>query len=113
MPPQHDSLPQTGAAVPVGWPQDFFPPDRSAIPAMVGRVTAPGAHPAITGNGSLWTRQTSWTAALEQLIRSCLGVEGRAGGSGVRDWPGRPYADDLAESPYPQVTQHVVPGGGA
>ncbi|MFF9884198.1 MULTISPECIES: hypothetical protein [Streptomyces] len=52
-------------------------------------------------------------AALEQLIRSCLGVEGRAGGSGVRGGPGRPYADDLAESPYPQVTQHVVPGGGA
>ncbi|GGR59292.1 MULTISPECIES: hypothetical protein [Streptomyces] len=110
MPPQHASLPQTGgAAVPAGRPQDFFSPGRPAVPAMSGRVIAPGAHPAVAGDGSLWTRQTSWTAALEQLIRSCLGIEGRAGSNGVHGGPGRPYEDDLAESPYPQVTPHTVP----
>lgn len=110
MPPQHASLPQAdGAAVSAGWPQDFFPPDRSTVPAMADRVTAPGAHPAITDDGSLWTRQAPWTAALKQPIQFGQGAERRAGTSGFHGGPDRPYEDDLTEFPYPQVTQHVVP----
>jgi hypothetical protein len=98
VPPQHDSLPQTGGAT---------------VPAMADRVTASGAHPAITGNVSLWARQAPWTAALKQPLRFNLGAERRAGTSGVHGGPGRPYEDDLTEPPYPQVTRYVVPGGGA
>ena len=83
--------------------------DRSAVLAMADRVTSPGAAVAITGDGSLWTNQAQWTAALKQLIHSYLGEGRRAGTVGVYAGPGRRYEDDLAESPFRQVTEHTFP----
>lgn len=83
--------------------------DRSAVLKMVDRVTTPKATVAILGDGSLWTYQADWTAALKQLIQSYLGEERRAGSGGVYAGPGRRYEDDLAASPFHQITAHAFP----
>ncbi|MFF5969925.1 class I SAM-dependent methyltransferase [Streptomyces sp. NPDC012769] len=83
--------------------------DRSAVLRMADRVTAAGAAVAIMGDGSLWTYRADWTAALKQLIQSYLGEERRAGTGGVYAGPGRPYEDDLAASPFSQVTERRFP----
>ncbi|MGW8989080.1 class I SAM-dependent methyltransferase [Streptomyces zhihengii] len=83
--------------------------DRSAVLKMADRVTAPGATVAIMGDGSLWTHRADWTAALKQLIQSYLGDERRAGTGGVYAGPGRRYEDDLAASPFHQVTESRFP----
>ncbi|BAU81034.1 methyltransferase type 12 [Streptomyces laurentii] len=42
---------------------------RSEVLSMAGRVAAPHAVVAIMGDGSLWTRQADWTAALRELMQ--------------------------------------------
>ncbi|MFI9210302.1 class I SAM-dependent methyltransferase [Streptomyces sp. NPDC053253] len=83
--------------------------DRSAVLTMADRVTTPAAAVAIMGDGSLWTHRAPWTAALKQLIQSYLGEERRAGTGGVYAGPGRRYEDDLAASPFHQLTEHAFP----
>ncbi|MFB7356081.1 hypothetical protein [Streptomyces gardneri] len=83
--------------------------NRSAVLRMADRVTAPEATVAIMGDGSLWTYRADWTAALKQLIQSYLGEERRAGTGGMYAGPGRRYEDDLAASPFRQVTERRFP----
>ncbi|MFC7983366.1 class I SAM-dependent methyltransferase [Streptomyces sp. NPDC057336] len=83
--------------------------DRSAVLKMADRVTASAATVAIMGDGSLWTYRADWTAALKQLIQSYLGEERRAGTAGVYAGPGRRYEDNLAASPFSQVTERRFP----
>ncbi|MFD8258649.1 class I SAM-dependent methyltransferase [Streptomyces griseoluteus] len=83
--------------------------DRSAVLKMADLATSPEATVAIMGDGSLWTYRAAWTAALKQLIQSYLGEERRAGASGVYAGPGRRYEDDLAASPFHQVTERRFP----
>ncbi|EFL19862.1 class I SAM-dependent methyltransferase [Streptomyces sp. C] len=83
--------------------------DRSAVLKMADRATTPEATVAIMGDGSLWTYRAEWTAALKQLIQSYLGDERRAGTGGVYAGPGRRFEDDLAASPFHQVTERRFP----
>ncbi|MDR3033122.1 MAG: class I SAM-dependent methyltransferase [Kitasatospora sp.] len=83
--------------------------DRPAVLAMADRVTSPGATLAIMGDGSLWTHQADWTAALRELIQTYLGENRRAGTRGTYAGPGRSYEDDLADSAFSEVTEHRFP----
>ncbi|WP_282697653.1 methyltransferase domain-containing protein [Streptomyces sp. CC208A] len=76
---------------------------------MADRVAAPHAVVAIMGDGSLWTHQADWTAALRELIQTYLGDDRRAGTRGTYTGPGRPYEDDLADSAFSDVTEHRFP----
>jgi SAM-dependent methyltransferase len=82
---------------------------RPAVLKMADRVAADEAAVAIMGDGSLWTYRADWAAALKQLIQSHLGEERRAGTGGVYAGPGRRYEDDLAASPFSQVTERRFP----
>ncbi|WP_030230341.1 class I SAM-dependent methyltransferase [Streptomyces sp. NRRL S-350] len=83
--------------------------DRAAVLKMADRVTTPEATVAFMGDGSLWTYRADWTSALKQLIQSYLGEERRAGTGGVYAGPGQRYEDDLAASPFSQVTERRFP----
>ncbi|MEU8544828.1 class I SAM-dependent methyltransferase [Streptomyces sp. NPDC048717] len=83
--------------------------DRPAVLAMADHVTAPGAAVSVMGDGSLWTCRAEWTAALKNLIQSYLGEQRRAGTNGVYAGPGSRFEDDLARSPFHQVTEHHFP----
>ncbi|MEU7554020.1 hypothetical protein AB0B01_17030 [Streptomyces sp. NPDC044571] len=76
---------------------------------MADRVSAPHAVVAIMGDGSLWTHQADWTAALRELIQTYLGEDRRAGTCGTYTGPGRSYEDDLANSTFSKVTKHSFP----
>ncbi|MET9694956.1 class I SAM-dependent methyltransferase [Streptomyces sp. NPDC006514] len=82
---------------------------RPEVLAMADRVAAPHAVVAITGDGSLWTHQADWTAALRELIQSYLGEDRRAGTRGTYAGPGRSYKDDLTDSAFSAVTEHHFP----
>ncbi|MEU2226717.1 class I SAM-dependent methyltransferase [Streptomyces sp. NPDC018347] len=82
---------------------------RPEVLSMADRVAAPHAVVAITGDGSLWTHQADWTAALRALIQSYLGEDRRAGTRGTCAGPGRSYEDDLADSAFSEVTEHSFP----
>ncbi|MEF9886871.1 class I SAM-dependent methyltransferase [Streptomyces sp. P9-A4] len=82
---------------------------RPQVLSMAGRVAAPHAVVAIMGDGSLWTHQADWTAALRELIQSYLGEDRRAGTRGTYAGPGRSYEDDLADSAFSEVTEHAFP----
>ncbi|MFF4715250.1 hypothetical protein ACFY2V_28250 [Streptomyces eurythermus] len=45
----------------------------------------------------------------EGFLRAGPGVQGRAATSGVHGGPDRQYEHDLAQSPFPQVTQPASP----
>ncbi|MEU3077169.1 hypothetical protein [Streptomyces laurentii] len=49
--------------------RSFHRMSRSEVLSMAGRVAAPHAVVAIMGDGSLWTRQADWTAALRELMQ--------------------------------------------
>ncbi len=83
--------------------------DRPAVLAMADRVAAPHAAVAIMGDGSLWTHEADWTAALKGLIQAHLGEERRAGTTGAYREPGRRYEHDLADSAFSDLTEHRVP----
>ncbi|MFJ1569847.1 hypothetical protein ACIOG8_37495 [Streptomyces erythrochromogenes] len=83
--------------------------DRPAVLAMADQVAAPHAVVAIMGDGSLWTHEADWMAALQELIQSYLGEDRRAGTSGTNAGPGRSYEDDLADSAFSEVTEHRFP----
>ncbi|WP_246212561.1 hypothetical protein [Streptomyces abyssomicinicus] len=61
------------------------------------------------GDGSLWTCDADWTAALRDLIRSRLGTARRAGAHGTYTEPGRSFRDELAASAFSEVTRHAFP----
>jgi ubiquinone/menaquinone biosynthesis C-methylase UbiE len=82
---------------------------RPEVLSMADRVAAPHTVVAIMGDGSLWTHQTDWTAALRTLTQSYLGKGRRAGTRGTYAGPGRSYADDLADSAFSAVTEHRFP----
>lgn len=77
-----------------------------AVLAMADRVAAPHAAVAVMGDGSLWTHDAEWTAALKGLIQSHLGEDRRAGTTGAYREPGRRYEDELADSAFSDVTEH-------
>ncbi|MFD7323940.1 class I SAM-dependent methyltransferase [Streptomyces sp. NPDC059875] len=79
---------------------------RPEVLSMADRVAAPHAVVAIMGDGSLWTHQADWTAALRGLIQSYLGEDRRAGTRGTYAGPGRSYENDLADSAFSEVTEH-------
>jgi SAM-dependent methyltransferase len=83
--------------------------DRPAVLEMVNQVAAPHAAVAIMGDGSLWTHDADWTAALRELIQTYLGPGRRAGTRGTYTEPGRSYEDDLAASPFSDVSEHRFP----
>lgn len=83
--------------------------DRPAVLAMADRVAAPHAAVAIMSDGSLWTHDADWTAALRELIQTYLGPGRRAGTRGAYTPPGRPYLDDLAASAFSEVAEHRFP----
>lgn len=83
--------------------------DRPAVLAMADRVAAAHAAVAVMGDGSLWTYQADWTAALRGLIQSHLGEDRRAGTTGTYREPGRRYEDDLADSAFSDLTEHRIP----
>ncbi|MFG2924293.1 class I SAM-dependent methyltransferase [Streptomyces sp. NPDC048305] len=82
---------------------------RPEVLSMADRVAAPHAVVAITGDGSLWTHEADWTAALRELIQSYLGDDRRAGTRGTYAGPGRSYQDDLADSAFSEVAEHHFP----
>ncbi|MGW6202314.1 class I SAM-dependent methyltransferase [Streptomyces sp. NPDC055089] len=83
--------------------------DRPAVLGMADRVSAPDAVVAIMGDGSLWTYESDWTAALRTLIRSYLGESRRAGSLGTYAEPSRSYEEDLAASPFSDVAERRFP----
>ncbi|MEU8434134.1 class I SAM-dependent methyltransferase [Streptomyces sp. NPDC029216] len=83
--------------------------DRPAVLRMADRVAAPHAAVAIMGDGSLWTHDADWTAALRELIRSHLGRDRRAGTRGTYTEPDRSYEEDLADSAFSEVSRHRFP----
>ncbi|MFF8036085.1 class I SAM-dependent methyltransferase [Streptomyces sp. NPDC016626] len=89
--------------------QSFHWMSRPEVLSMADRVAAPHAVMAIMGDGSLWTHQADWTAALRALIQSCLGEDRRAGTGGTYAEPDRSYEDDLADSAFSAVTEHSFP----
>ncbi|MFD7623915.1 class I SAM-dependent methyltransferase [Streptomyces sp. NPDC059802] len=80
--------------------------DRPAALRMADRVTSPTAAVAVMGDGSLWTYEAHWTAALKALIQSYLGDGRRAGTTGTYTEPRSRYEDDLADSAFSKVTEH-------
>ncbi|MEU4077573.1 class I SAM-dependent methyltransferase [Streptomyces venezuelae] len=82
---------------------------RPEVLSMADRVAAPHAVVSIMGDGSLWTHEADWTAALRALIQSYLGEDRRAGTRGTYAGPGRSYEDDLAASAFSAVTEHSFP----
>jgi ubiquinone/menaquinone biosynthesis C-methylase UbiE len=82
---------------------------RPEVLSMADRVAAPQAVLAIMGDGSLWTHEADWTAALRALIQSYLGEDRRAGTLGTYAGPDRSYEDDLADSAFSAVTEHSFP----
>lgn len=83
--------------------------NRPAVLSMADRVTAPHTVLAIMGDGSLWTDGSDWTSALRALIQTYLGETRRAGALGTYAEPGRSYQDDLAASPFSNVTERRFP----
>ncbi|MFJ5546765.1 class I SAM-dependent methyltransferase [Streptomyces sp. NPDC093225] len=83
--------------------------NRPAVLAMADRVATPHAVVAIMGDGSLWTHKAEWTVALKALIQTHLGEDRRAGTTGTYREPGRRYEDDLADSPFSDITEHLIP----
>ncbi|MEU6218897.1 class I SAM-dependent methyltransferase [Streptomyces sp. NPDC047022] len=83
--------------------------NRPAVLAMADRVAAPHATVAIMNDGSLWTHESDWTAALRELIQGFLGPVRRAGTRGAFQVPSRRYEEDLAESAFSDVTEHRIP----
>lgn len=83
--------------------------DRAAVLDMVDRISAPHAAVAVLGDGSLWTYESDWTAALRELIQSFLGPSRRAGTRGTYGGPGRSYRDDFAASAFSTVSEHRSP----
>ncbi|CAL9651274.1 hypothetical protein SUDANB120_06633 (plasmid) [Streptomyces sp. enrichment culture] len=73
------------------------------------RVAAPNAVVAIMGDGSLWTHETDWTAALRGLIQTCPGKDRRAGTRGAHAGRGRSYEEGLADSAFSDVAEHRFP----
>ncbi|MFH9742670.1 methyltransferase domain-containing protein [Streptomyces roseolus] len=82
---------------------------RAEVLNMADRVAAPSAIVAIMGDGSLWTHETDWTAALRGLIQTYLGDDRRAGTRGTYAGPARSYEEDLANSAFSDVTEHRFP----
>ncbi|MFK0017323.1 class I SAM-dependent methyltransferase [Streptomyces sp. NPDC091027] len=82
---------------------------RPEVLSMADRVAAPHAAVAIMGDGSLWTHEADWTAALRELIQSYLGEDRRAGTGGTYAGPGRSYQDDLTDSAFSEVSEHRFP----
>ncbi|MER8047494.1 class I SAM-dependent methyltransferase [Streptomyces sp. NPDC094032] len=82
---------------------------RPEVLAMADRVAAPHAVVAIMGDGSLWTQEADWAAALRVLIQRYLGEERRAGTRGTYTRPGRSFVADLADSAFSDVTEHSFP----
>ncbi|MFJ1662372.1 class I SAM-dependent methyltransferase [Streptomyces anthocyanicus] len=83
---------------------------RPEVLSMADRMASPHAVVAIMGDGSLWTHEADWAAALRELIQSYLGEDRRAGTSGTYAEPGgRSYEDDLADSAFSEVTEHHFP----
>lgn len=82
---------------------------RPEVLTMADRFAAPHAVLAIMGDGSLWTHQADWTAALRELIQHHLGEDRRAGTRGTYGEPGRTYQDDLADSAFSEVSEHNFP----
>ncbi|MEU6346476.1 class I SAM-dependent methyltransferase [Streptomyces sp. NPDC046977] len=82
---------------------------RPEVLSMADRVAAPHAVVAIMGDGSLWTHEADWTAALRELIQSYLGEDRPAGTRGTYAGPGRSYEDDLTDSRFSEVTEHHFP----
>ncbi|MFJ4151927.1 class I SAM-dependent methyltransferase [Streptomyces galbus] len=83
---------------------------RPEVLSMADRVAAPHAVVSIMGDGSLWTHESAWTAALRELIQSYLGEDRRAGTGGTYAGPGgRSYEDDLADSAFNEVSEHRFP----
>lgn len=83
--------------------------DRTAVLRMADRVAAPHAVLAIMGDGSLWTHEAEWTAALRELVRAHLGPGRRAGTGGAYTEPVRPYEEELADSAFSEVSEHRFP----
>ncbi|WP_329164338.1 methyltransferase domain-containing protein [Streptomyces sp. NBC_01267] len=80
-----------------------------AVLEMADRVATPGAAVAIMGDGSLWTHDAAWTRALRELIQRCLGAGRRAGARRSYAEPRRSYEEDLADSAFNDVTEHLFP----
>ncbi|MFF5027794.1 class I SAM-dependent methyltransferase [Streptomyces collinus] len=80
-----------------------------AVLEMADRVATPGGAVAIMGDGSLWTHDADWTRALRELIQRYLGAERRAGARRAYAEPRRSYEEDLADSAFKDVTEHLFP----
>ncbi|MFI0928664.1 class I SAM-dependent methyltransferase [Streptomyces sp. NPDC021012] len=82
---------------------------RPEVLDMCDRVAAPHAVVAIMGDGSLWTHESEWTAALRGLIQTYLGDDRRAGTRGTYTGPDRSYKDDLVDSAFSDVIERRFP----
>ncbi|MGW2485612.1 hypothetical protein ACWCV9_00135 [Streptomyces sp. NPDC001606] len=78
---------------------------RPEVLVMVDRVAAAYVV-VITGDGSLWTHESGWTAALRGLIRTYLGDDRRAGTRSTYTGTGRSYEDILG---YLRTTSLALP----
>ncbi|MFC9930113.1 hypothetical protein [Streptomyces sp. NPDC127190] len=82
---------------------------RPEVLAMVDRVAAPYAVVVITGDGSLGTHESEWTAALRGLIQTYLGDDRRAGARSTYTGTDRSHEDGLADSAFSNMTAHHSP----
>jgi hypothetical protein len=107
----HDFVPAAPGRAPtlITCCRSFYWMARPRVLSMADRVAAPHAVVAIMGDGSLWTHETYWTAALRALVQRYLGEDRRAGTRGTYAGPGRSYEDDLADSAFSAVTERSFP----
>ncbi len=107
----HDFAPAVPGRVPtlITCSRSFHWMSRPEVLSMADQVAAPHAVVAIMGDGSLWTHEADWTAALRALIQSYLGEDRRAGPHGTYAGSDRSYEDDLADSAFSKVTEHSFP----
>ncbi|MEU2769340.1 MULTISPECIES: methyltransferase [Streptomyces] len=89
--------------------RSFHCMSRAEVLDMADRVAAPNAVVAIMGDGSLWTHETDWIAALRELIQTYLGNDRRAGTRGTYAGRGRFYDEDLADSAFSDGAEHRFP----
>ncbi|MEU3030845.1 class I SAM-dependent methyltransferase [Streptomyces incarnatus] len=100
---------------PAGWKADlvticraFHWLDQPAVLARLDDQVAPDGLVAIFGDTSFWTATSPWKEAVQDVVRTFLGEERRAG-SGTFQHHNRPYSEIMEESHFDRVEEARIP----